>query len=381
MRCLIGKTPVHTTCQLCGNVRKDCVKVRLPRGKWYQLVLSSIFISWDHERFCLPCIEELDVKKMDLRCVSPTIHRTPALKRFVLLRESTFDDYDILVADLLKSSPHRHASMELSVRKTRSKKLRGVAGKLSQNKSSAEKKNTQPPTLRPKTHSTRSVVKHENTPHFDERTNTFKVRVRPQTGYYDEKSNETDDKDEGVYFHLPPISSAVISPPGEETRLFRVNKPWYDTCNKRQQKALFRVSVEFMYKAAQICNVDIFNVRIFFYWAKMDCGYDAISTHFGVNISKIGNMLDNFIMRMYTRHRPYHLGVSQKHPITLEKIENEYSTYMSLRVGKDHFGKFIPFSSDGSYNHCQAFGGHFGRQELWSFKKSHITKVCIVIFE
>lgn len=184
-----------------------------------------------------------------------------------------------------------------------------------------------------------------------------------------------DRNDTSIFFNLSPDSSALISPPGEETRLFSTRKAWHEKLNKRQQKSLFRVSEEFIYKCAQICSVDIVNVKVFFYWAKMDSVYDALDVHFDVRYAEIGPMLHRFIMKMYERHRPYHIGISQKRQITLEKIESDESTYMSLRVGKEHFGKFIPFSADGSYNHCQGFGGHFGRQELWSYKQDHITKV------
>lgn len=212
--------------------------------------------------------------------------------------------------------------------------------------------------------------------HYDERSNSFKGRERPRAGFYAEGKDTIDDeKDDSVFFRLPPVSRAIISPPGEETRLFSSRTPWHEKLNSRQQRALFRVSKEFMYKAAQICSVDIIDVKMFFYWAKMDCGYDALQVHFKGRYADVGPSLNTVIMRMYVRHRPYHIGVSPKRPITLEKIENEESTYMSLRVGKEHFGKFIPFSADGSYNRCQSFGGHFGGQELWSYKKTHLSKV------
>lgn len=185
-----------------------------------------------------------------------------------------------------------------------------------------------------------------------------------------------DSGDDSFYGRMSPISNAAIAPSGEETRLFSIRKPWHEKLNKRQQKAFFRVSNEFLYKAATICNVDINDAKMFFYWAKFGCSYDALAVHFKIRYRAVGPSLQSFIMRMYVRHRPYHVGVSPKRPITVEKIESEESTYMSLRVGKDHFGKLILFSSDGSYNHCQAFGGHYGRQELWSYKGDYITKVC-----
>ena len=89
-------------------------------------------------------------------------------------------------------------------------------------------------------------------------------------------------------------------------------------------------------------------------------------------------MIRDFFMLMYTRHRPYHLGISANHPITVEKIQKEYSTYMSTRVGEEHFEKIILFSADGSYNKCQSFGGHFGNQELYSYKGYTLSKFHVV---
>ncbi len=155
----------------------------------------------------------------------------------ILLRETTTEDYDILVADLLKTSPHRDAPLVLEQRKTRAKKLKGLLADISQNSTTHEQRTNQPPPKRQKCPSTRSVIKSENRYHFDARTSTFTLRDRLKQGFYDEKSDHTDDiKDESVYFHLPPLNGAVLSPLGDETRLFSVNKPWLETCNKRQQK-------------------------------------------------------------------------------------------------------------------------------------------------
>lgn len=121
--------------------------------------------------------------------------------------------------------------------------------------------------------------------------------------------------------------------------------------------------------------MDLDKIHMFFYWAKLKPPYGTLTVHFDVYLSKVGNMLRDVLMTLDARHRPFHVGVSHDHPITLDDIENKFSTYMAVELGKRYFGSFVAFNSDGTYPRSRGFGGNFGRQELRSWKKCRVSKV------
>jgi hypothetical protein len=128
---------------------------------------------------------------------------------------------------------------------------------------------------------------------------------------------------------------------------------------------------------AHICNIELEHIYLFFYWAKVKPVYSVATVHFDLHLKEVGGALRNVLYTLDARHRPYHVGISEKRPISIDYIEAESSTWLSQKLGEDFFGSFIAFCADGTYPHSRKFGGHFGRQELRSYKKVDICKLML----